>query len=228
MKIVLNQNQVGRFNLLGNESSLAFSMTIIDGDEGKIVERDGVKCVARIRTDEDPEYKSEELGELFDQGAFDEIAQQCLAGGRDVPETKAFIATYIENFPELRSVFETSKKQKLEKQIAQLQAELKGVRMPPGYYEMAELIKGLADAQRDKATTYRKWQQDYKESSEQYVKYENYALECEQNASTLLAEYEALYKRCDELFEAFTEGNDLALTGPEATPEALKSAQRKD
>lgn len=199
MRIVLNQNQVGRFNLLGNEESLAFSVKIIDGDEGKILERAGVKCVARFHTDEDPELKSDELQELVDDGEFDEIARQCLEGGRDVPETKAFIAAYVENFAVLRDEFVSKKREALEKQMAALKEQLARLRMPPAYYEMADLVKGMADKERSRATTYRKWQADYKETSPQYEKYNAQALECEQRAAELDAEYEALYKKCEAL-----------------------------
>jgi len=192
-------------------------MKIIDGVEGKILELDGVKCVARLSANEDPEYRRDELADLFSDGAFDEIAQQCLDGSRDVAETKAFIVAYIEHFDEIREAFESDRKLKLEKQIANLQTELEAVKLPPAYYEMADLIKGMADKHSKDAERYRKWQQDYKETSAQYLDYESKAKVCDEQAANLMAEYEALYKKCDEMYEIQAQAVTLKLNRPRAT-----------
>lgn len=202
MKIVLNQNQVGRFNILGNEESLAFSIKIIDGDEGEIVKHDGVKAIARLSTDEDPKWKSEELQDLYDDGEIDHIISQCIEGGRDLDEAKAFMHVYVDNFTELKLSFERDKIEKLKKQIADLQQKLADVKFRPAHFEMADFIKGMAAKERESAERYRKWQADYKEDSPQFADYEKKAAVCDLRAEELDAEYEELWQKAEALFEA--------------------------
>ena len=201
MRIKLNQNSVGRYNILGDEQSLAFSIKIVD-DEGEILVRDGVKCVARLSDSKNPESKQEDMDSLFSAGEFSQIIGECLENcnredGHN--EAKAFIYTYIEHFDELRQAFETDKRTKLGTQILSLQSELEKVKMPVATYEMADHIKGLADKERTSAEQYRRWTKDYKKSAPQYKDYDSKAKVCDLRAEELDAEYEVLYQRCEDI-----------------------------
>lgn len=200
MRIKLIQNQVAKFNFLGDEESLAFSMAIVD-DNDKTIERNGIKAIVKLRTDDDPLNKRDELQDLYYAGEFDEIVRQCIENGRerDIEELRIFLATYVDNFNGLRDDFESKRRQELQKKIHDLTEELRGVRMPPAYYEMADAIKDLADRNRYKESQYRGWMKDYKEDSDTYKRYEKSALEHSAKAAELMAEYERLYIICDRL-----------------------------
>lgn len=200
MRIKLIQNQVAKFNFLGDEESLAFSMAIVD-DNDKTIERDGIKAIVKLRTDDDPLNKRDELQDLYYAGEFDEIVRQCIENGRerDIEELRVFIVTYVDNFNTLRDDFESKRRQELQKKIHALTEELRDVRMPPAHYEMADAIKDLADRNRYKESQYRGWMKDYKEDSDTYKRYEKSALEHSAKAAELMAEYERLYIICDKL-----------------------------
>lgn len=199
MKVVIGQNEVGRFNLLGNEKSLAFNIRIIDGDEGAIVERNGVKAMARLSESEDPEGKRDELRGLYEAGEIEGIVDQCLEGGRDTEETKVFIEVFIDNYPELKRNFEETEREKIERRIQGLKDELKSLKFTNGFYEMANLVRSLADKEKASADRYSKWASDYKKSSPQYKDYTKKAVACNSRATELMGEYEALWQKCEEI-----------------------------
>lgn len=201
MKIVLVQNQVGKFNMLGDEESLVFTMRIVD-NENRTIKYNEEWCTATLRDHDDAVNRSKELGDLYDRGDFDEILRQCVEGKKDVKNTKAFIETYVRNFEELKSNFENQRRSRLQRQIASLQKELDGVRMPPAYYEIADLIRDMAVGEKTSATSYRKWASDYKETSKQFIDWTEKAATSDKKHTELMAEYEELYKICDAMCES--------------------------
>lgn len=195
MRIVLIQNQVARFNLLGTEESLAFSMKIVD-DENNIVERDGVKCIARLQKTENALYVREELEQLFDKAEFAQIVALCIEETNrsdTIAESKAFIDVYVNHFDELKHSYEDAKKKLLQDKIEALKKELAKTNMSEDTYEMAEILKGLASKEREMSDNYVKWSEDYKKSSPQYKDYMKKAKERRLKACELNDEYDKLY-----------------------------------
>lgn len=124
MEIRLMQREVGRFNLLGNERTLSFSMGIYD--DGKIAEIDGVKAI--LYYSGEPEDISQ-FEEVFDD--LNEIFEKCYLYGSKVwsstdyrAQCLAFSTLYNKHYLELDKKLVDKRKADIQRKIDELTKQL--------------------------------------------------------------------------------------------------------
>lgn len=125
MELKIIQNSLGRYNLLGNEESLAFSMAII-GEDGKVI-TDGTNK-ASVDYSGDPEEK-DEFDDNLEDISF--LFGKCLGYSKRVFGSKDregdcyfFARIFSDNFDEISTAFGAKKRSVLEKKLERIQQEL--------------------------------------------------------------------------------------------------------
>lgn len=164
IEIKITQCQVGRYNLLSDDETLSFGMALYE--DGKVLEKDGVKAVLRYSGDSDEYedfryYSEEDLGWIFDKcysyakrtwGTTDYEAQALL-----------FLTEYCNSFEDIAQTTALKQKERLEKQIEDLRRKLDGNLEPYDYrYAIDKLFE-------KEVARYQKWLDDEKDKRTQYV-----------------------------------------------------------
>jgi hypothetical protein len=189
MKLKIIQNSVGRYNLMGNEHTLQFSMAIVD-DEGKVI-TDGVnKAILSYsgEPDEQDEFEEaiEDVGRTF--GKCLGYSKRVI-GSTDYEGNCIFFAkTYSQNFETLNEAHILSEKLRLEKELERVQRALQG---DLSIYDARDDIEN--------------------ELKKEIKKYEGWILSSENELKQLLPESEKAAKENERIEKYRAKIKDLAL-----------------
>lgn len=164
-ELKITQCSVGKYNLFGNEETLAFYAGIFEG--GKHIEIDGVKAI--IHYSGDPDEKDD-----FTLDNIDWVFEKCFKYATNIWSTRDYLAecltfakVYGENYEEIDANLVKKHKEKIEKQIEELQRKLNYTtivnEIDSNYWVDKEISK------------YQKWidgskLSDFVEGSESYIK----------------------------------------------------------
>lgn len=177
MELKIIQNSVGRYNFLGHEETLAFSMAIV-GDDGKVISNETNR--ASVDYSGDPDEKDEFDDNLEDIGF---LFGKCLGyskrvfGSKDREGDCYFFARILsDNFEEISTAFETKKRAVLEKKLERIQQELAG-------------DLSLPDTREDIAS----------EITKEVKQYEGWILSSEKELAQLLPDSEKAQKERDRI-----------------------------
>lgn len=125
MKIRVTQCSVGTYNILSNEESLSFYMSMYD-DENKVIEQDGVKAQLHYSGDPDDIYRFEDA-----MNNIEEVFRYCLEYSKRVwssidyeSQCLLFYKLYQENFELLEKNTKEARDARIKKQIEELQRQL--------------------------------------------------------------------------------------------------------
>lgn len=198
MKLKVIQCNVGQYNLLSNEKKLSFSMAILD-DDNKVIEDNSIKAIIYYYGDPDEyddfrsAYSFDNLGEIFEKcykysdnvwGSTD-YKSQCLL----------FAKLYQENYKEINDYHLKEFKEKTEKQIKQLQEDLKKNWLIDeiSWYVNNNIEKDIKKY-KDWINIHEKKLNDFKEETEGYIKELNqinlYKTKIEKLEKSLVKDYE--------------------------------------
>lgn len=172
MEIRVVQNQTGKFNLLGNETTFNFYMGIYK--DGKCVEVDGIKALLHYEGESDDQWYFENPIDTLQ-----DVAGRCLAYCFKIISTRnhkeeclTFLKVYHENFDEIDTNLTNKRKAEIAKKIASLQRELAAVSFLSNdlhYTQNSAIDKEIK--------TLSKWRDDekiklndFKEGTDSYVK----------------------------------------------------------
>ncbi len=182
MKIKIIQNSVGRFYFGSTEESLSFSIGIFE--DNKVVEIDGVKCIASYSTSEDPDYVQIDFEREFENGDIDDIIYKCLKMSFNKISTRnylsecyAFIEMYSKNREHLYEQYKKDKIEQIEKQIIELQTQketVEGRIVFDTLYETEDLLESKSNSC-NKSIDYNITQrEDCKKNSKMYNEYQSH------------------------------------------------------
>lgn len=205
MKIVLNQSEIGKFNFIGNEESLAFSLRFVNDDGSTVkVNKQGLvdadeslnteSAVFRVNSDADEnlEWRKEYLEELYFDRNWEALllehkkhSQFSYTSGLGYREQRYMFAKFIEeHFIEIENSLDKQEIEGDKKRIEELERELASLKAK-NYYSASEddapRLKDLVVQELNKdAQLRRKWQSEYKKTSDKYKEYQKKIDESEQ------------------------------------------------
>lgn len=179
-EIKVRQCSVGKYNLLSNEQSLAFSMGLFE--DGKLIEDGDNKALLHYSGDadelEDFKYYSEEdIGWIF---------EKCFKYANSVRSTTdyegnamLFYREYSKDFETMAEDMEKAEKEKIKKQIEKLSKKLDSDLKPYDFRDdMADVIQKKIDkynkwiaSEVEKQSQFKKNTEGYRECSERIAKY---------------------------------------------------------
>lgn len=129
MKLKVDQNYRGQFNLLSKDETHSFHMSIVDNEGNIVTSEEGVK--AHIQ------YNGEESHYQFDspfeylEDVFDfcfKYSQRIISGTDYVKQHLFFLETYNNNFAEISSNLLAQQKEKAAKEIVELEKKIKSLK----------------------------------------------------------------------------------------------------
>lgn len=170
MKMVVTQNEVGRFNLLGNEETLEFNM-VIRGDDGVVI-KDDEEHLAKLYYSGEPDekYDFEEaennLAWVFDK-CFD-YAHQIASSTDYKGNCLFFLDTYMNNFDEIRKNTLEEEKKKINEEIKSLELQLENLDMTDFREDCIEPLLEKRESYMKSIGYYEKQMAEMKEESESY------------------------------------------------------------
>lgn len=194
MKLVLNQNQVGKFNMLGDEESLAFSLAFREDDGTPIyVGKDGLPLdegdasdyraiFTMPRNEDDPHGASQWYKEMFDNADYDGLLYEHqkhggFTTGLDYPAQRVMFAYFIEHhYEEIYSKAVEQEKTEDQKTITQLKTQLE--KLENKVYGVADaqdtpsLFNGIIAQIEKEIASYKKYRDEYKEGNENWSKWD--------------------------------------------------------
>lgn len=171
----VNQCSIGKFNLLGNEETLQFSMSIIE--DGKQYEENGIRAVLNYSGDVDNYYiLNNALNNLED------VFELCYKdgcrwmGGTDYEaQTILFAKVYKENYEEINKNLLAAHKIETEKKIEELKKQLLRSEIVPNLdYQVSRVFDAKIKENQKMIDHYNNKLADLKEDSESFQKEAKY------------------------------------------------------
>jgi len=171
MEIRVIQSSVGRYNLLSNDKNYTFSMAIYN-ENNKICEENGIKAILYYYGEAD------EAGDFEDPiNNIETIFEKCFkysSGIISSTDYKAqcllFTKVYKENFYKIDGFMLNRHKEKVKKQIEDLQKELKWQTFIPEIsYTVSKILNREIKNNEGSIEYYRNKNKELKEDSESYI-----------------------------------------------------------
>lgn len=192
VKLALIQNRVGKFNMLGNEKSLAFLIGFTDED-GEVLKvgkgglpvpddyyDDTYDAIFKMPTSEDdPDNASQQFLRLFNDRNYSGLFQEHQEGhkgfitGLDYPEQRIMFAYFIKkNFIDIeQAAIDKEKKEDL-KSIALLEKQLTKLKSKkyckPNIDDSPELFGLIINGYEEELHQYIGWRDEYKETTDSW------------------------------------------------------------
>jgi len=171
MKIKITQCSVGKYNLLSDEKSLSFYMSIYDND-GKIIEENGIKATLHYSGEPDELYIFEDA-----LNNIEEVFDKCLNYSKKVwssTDYKAqcllFYKIYQSNFDILESNMRIQRDENIKKEIERLQKQLTYGVLEDLEYTMHKFIDLQIRSINNSIEYITKQNSELKEDSETFIK----------------------------------------------------------
>ena len=169
-KLKLNQCNTGCYNFLDDkQKSVQFSASIV-GEDNKIIERNGIKCLLHVSSSEDPDYLCERLVQAFKEGDIETLTDESAKnagrwfGTTDYrAQTLAFAAEFRDSYVEIAERFQAEHYMEIKVKIEKLQKELESCGL---YSEPDEVIKAAEKCIPKSSKVWEKELNDLKPESE--------------------------------------------------------------
>lgn len=152
MKLKVIQNSIGHYNWANQrEKSLAFSMAIYDGD--KIYEENGIKAKISYSGSEEEEsdFSTPFIDIEYVFGKCFEHANKIISSTDYEAQTMLFARMYQKHYEELNENLLKEKRERIEKKIAELTAELEKGSV---IYDLADTVNACVNKEISKYEKY--------------------------------------------------------------------------
>lgn len=171
MKIKISQCSIGKYNLLSNEESLSFYMSIYDNDN-KVIEENGIKAQLHYSGEPDELYIFEDA-----LNNIEEVFTKCLEYSKKVwssTDYKAqcllFYKIYQSNFETLEANMKAQRDENIKKEIERLQKQLNYGVLEDLEYSMQKFVNKQIEFINKSIEYLTKQNSELKEDSETYIK----------------------------------------------------------